>query len=135
VLEAGGTYVPLASGYPDDRLGFMLEDSGAPVLLADERLAPRLARHGEARLVVLDGGEEGWSDAGPARVRTAADCAAYAIYTSGSTGRPKGVINTHRGIVNRLRWMQETYRLSGEDRVLQKTPASFDVSVWEFFWP
>ncbi|HXO22158.1 MAG TPA: amino acid adenylation domain-containing protein, partial [Thermoanaerobaculia bacterium] len=135
VLEAGGAYVPLDSGYPDDRLGFMLEDSGAPVLLADERLAPRLARHGEARLVVLDGGEEGWSDAGPARVRTAADCAAYAIYTSGSTGRPKGVINTHRGIVNRLRWMQETYRLSGEDRVLQKTPASFDVSVWEFFWP
>ena len=57
------------------------------------------------------------------------------IYTSGSTGRPKGVANTHRGIANRLLWMQDDYRLSAEDRVLQKTPYSFDVSVWEFFWP
>ena len=60
---------------------------------------------------------------------------AYVIYTSGSTGRPKGVRNTHRGICNRLLWMQEAYGLTAEDRVLQKTPYSFDVSVWEFFWP
>ena len=60
---------------------------------------------------------------------------AYVIYTSGSTGRPKGVMNEHRGIVNRLLWMQDKYRLFPEDRVLQKTPFSFDVSVWEFFWP
>ncbi|HKH47321.1 MAG TPA: amino acid adenylation domain-containing protein, partial [Thermoanaerobaculia bacterium] len=60
---------------------------------------------------------------------------AYVIYTSGSTGRPKGTLNSHRGIVNRLLWMQERYRLTGDDRVLQKTPYSFDVSVWEFFWP
>ncbi|TMR17377.1 amino acid adenylation domain-containing protein [Nonomuraea turkmeniaca] len=61
--------------------------------------------------------------------------AAYVIYTSGSTGRPKGVVVPHEGIVNRLLWMQDRYRLSGDDRVLQKTPAGFDVSVWEFFWP
>jgi amino acid adenylation domain-containing protein len=60
---------------------------------------------------------------------------AYVIYTSGSTGRPKGTMNTHRGIVNRLLWMQEQYGLGGDDRVLQKTPYGFDVSVWEFFWP
>src|SRR5205807_7707090 len=60
---------------------------------------------------------------------------AYVIYTSGSTGRPKGAMVTHAAIVNRLLWMQEEYRLSSEDRVLQKTPFSFDVSVWEFFWP
>ena len=60
---------------------------------------------------------------------------AYVIYTSGSTGRPKGVRNTHRGISNRLLWMQDAYGLTAEDRVLQKTPYSFDVSVWEFFWP
>ncbi|HEY4595936.1 MAG TPA: amino acid adenylation domain-containing protein, partial [Thermoanaerobaculia bacterium] len=60
---------------------------------------------------------------------------AYVIFTSGSTGRPKGVMNSHRGIVNRLLWMQETYGLGPQDRVLQKTPFSFDVSVWEFFWP
>ncbi|MBP5107477.1 non-ribosomal peptide synthetase, partial [Pseudomonas protegens] len=60
---------------------------------------------------------------------------AYVIYTSGSTGRPKGAMNEHRAVVNRLLWMQEQYRLTAEDAVLQKTPFSFDVSVWEFFWP
>src|SRR5262249_14601218 len=60
---------------------------------------------------------------------------AYVIFTSGSTGRPKGAMNTHAGICNRLLWMQETFRLTPADRVLQKTPLSFDVSVWEFFWP
>jgi len=60
---------------------------------------------------------------------------AYVIYTSGSTGKPKGVMNEHRGIVNRLLWMQDEYRMNEQDRVLQKTPFSFDVSVWEFFWP
>src|SRR5262249_34173788 len=64
-----------------------------------------------------------------------ADNVAYVIYTSGSTGTPKGVMNTHRAICNRLMWMQDAYRLTGSDRVLQKTPFSFDVSVWEFFWP
>src|SRR6185312_10325349 len=60
---------------------------------------------------------------------------AYVIYTSGSSGRPKGAMNTHQGIRNRLEWMQEEYQLSAVDRVLQKTPFSFDVSVWEFLWP
>jgi amino acid adenylation domain-containing protein len=63
------------------------------------------------------------------------DSPAYAIYTSGSTGKPKGAVVPQRGIVNRLLWMQEAYRLGPDDRVLQKTPFSFDVSVWEFFWP
>ena len=60
---------------------------------------------------------------------------AYVIYTSGSTGRPKGAMNTHRGICNRLLWMQDAYRLGPDDVVLHKTPISFDVSVWELFWP
>ncbi|MEE1742829.1 AMP-binding protein, partial [Streptomyces sp. JV184] len=60
---------------------------------------------------------------------------AYVIYTSGSTGRPKGVVVAHEGVVNRLAWMQEDYGLGASDRVLQKTPVGFDVSVWEFFWP
>jgi amino acid adenylation domain-containing protein len=64
-----------------------------------------------------------------------AEALAYVIYTSGSTGQPKGVENTHRGICNRLLWMQDAYRLDGADRVLQKTPFGFDVSVWELFWP
>jgi non-ribosomal peptide synthetase component F len=63
------------------------------------------------------------------------DALAYIIYTSGSTGTPKGAMNTHRGICNRLLWMQRQYGLGCDDRVLQKTPYTFDVSVWEFFWP
>ena len=64
-----------------------------------------------------------------------AEHAAYVIYTSGSTGEPKGATNTHGGLHNRLAWMQDAYRLTPTDAVLQKTPFSFDVSVWEFFWP
>jgi amino acid adenylation domain-containing protein len=74
------------------------------------------------------------SDDNPASGVTAENLA-YVIYTSGSTGRPKGVMNCHQGIVNRLLWMQDEYQLTATDRVLQKTPFSFDVSVWEFFWP
>jgi len=75
------------------------------------------------------------SDAGNPNVEIRSHNLAYMIYTSGSTGNPKGAMNTHAGICNRLLWMQDAYRLDASDRVLQKTPFSFDVSVWEFFWP
>ncbi len=132
VLKAGGAYLPLDPDYPADRLAFMLADSRVPVVLAHERLLPRLPEH-EARVLRLDGvgAERGERLASGAR----ASNLAYLIYTSGSTGRPKGTMNAHRGIVNRLLWMQEQYGLAADDRVLQKTPFSFDVSVWEFFWP
>jgi len=131
VLKAGGAYVPLDPDYPADRLAFMLEDAAVPVLLTQARLLDRLPAHG-ARVVLLDGAADGADiAAGPSDP----DTAAYAIFTSGSTGRPKGVVNTHRGIVNRILWMQAQYGLTPEDSVLQKTPFSFDVSVWEFFWP
>ena len=78
-------------------------------------------------------GEGGQGGEGPTAV--AGDNLAYVLYTSGSTGTPKGVMIPHTGIVNRLLWMQEAYGLTAEDRVLQKTPFGFDVSVWEFFWP
>jgi amino acid adenylation domain-containing protein len=116
VLKAGGAYVPLDPSYPQERLDYMLADSRAAVRLTREQMLP-----GES-------GEAPNSGAQP-------DNLAYVIYTSGSTGRPKGAMNSHRGIVNRLRWMQSAYGLDASDRVLQKTPASFDVSVWEFFWP
>ncbi|WP_326949873.1 amino acid adenylation domain-containing protein [Amycolatopsis sp. NBC_01307] len=131
VLKAGGAYVPLDPEYPADRLAFMLDDAAAPVVLTQAALRDTLPP-GDATVVVLDDltGPESTLDAlaGP-------DDPAYVIYTSGSTGRPKGVPNGHRGIVNRLDWMQRAYGLDGTDAVLQKTPASFDVSVWEFFWP
>ncbi len=136
ILKAGGAYVPLDPEYPKDRLAFMLEDSGVGVLLLQNHLAG-LIPPGGARLVPLDApwpATEG-PDSAPAANRASPTDAAYMIYTSGSTGRPKGAVNTHQGIVNRLLWMQDTYRLTPSDCVLQKTPFSFDVSVWEFFWP
>ena len=135
-LKAGGGYVPLDPGYPRDRLAYMLEDSRVSVLLAQAPLAERIPPHG-ARTVWLDqdaaaiAAEDGTAPAtgvGP-------DHLAYVIYTSGSTGRPKGAENAHRGIRNRLLWMQEAFGLDASDAILQKTPFSFDVSVWEFFWP
>jgi amino acid adenylation domain-containing protein len=135
VLKAGGAYLPLDPEYPADRLGFMVEDAAAPVVLVQDHLRGVLPTTG-ARVLVLDNDTEwaGESPDNPPPMATASNLA-YVIYTSGSTGRPKGVPNTHRGIVNRLDWMQQTYRLGADDAVLQKTPASFDVSVWEFFWP
>ncbi|GAA0258953.1 non-ribosomal peptide synthetase [Saccharothrix mutabilis subsp. mutabilis] len=119
VQRAGSAYLPVDPGYPADRIAFMLADAD-PVLVLDAE-ALRELEDGTTPAVALPdvrGGDP-----------------AYVIYTSGSTGRPKGVVVTHEAIVNRLRWMQDEYRLGPDDRVVQKTPSSFDVSVWEFFWP
>jgi amino acid adenylation domain-containing protein len=136
VIKAGGAYVPLDPEYPAERLAFMVEDSNAAVLLTQRRYRDRLPASGK-RVICLDEDLEdpsGTSEEDPAgEVRP--DNLAYVIYTSGSTGRPKGAMNTHRNVVNRLFWMQQTYRLDAGDRMLQKTPISFDVSVWEIFWP
>ncbi len=121
-LKAGGTYVPFDPEYPPARLDFMRADSECSVLLTKE-LLDRLAQSIAAE-----------SCENPP-LRCAPENLAYMIYTSGSTGQPKGAMNTHAGIVNRLRWMQDVYGLTAQDRVLQKTPFSFDVSVWEVFWP
>ncbi|MGW0435659.1 amino acid adenylation domain-containing protein [Micromonospora sp. NPDC003197] len=135
VLKAGGGYLPLDPEYPADRLAFMVADAAVPVVLVLDRLRDVLPAT-DARILALDDESE-WADQptnDPEPTATASNLA-YVIYTSGSTGRPKGVPNTHRGIVNRLDWMQKRYGLGADDAVLQKTPASFDVSVWEFFWP
>jgi amino acid adenylation domain-containing protein len=135
-VKAGGAYVPIDPEYPKSRLRVMLEDSDPPVLLTQQHLVDALPAH-ELPTICLD---RDWhtvaseSKDNPPLI-TAGKDQAYMIYTSGSTGKPKGVPNVHEGIVNRLLWMQDTYRLDGSDRVMQKTPYSFDVSVWEFFWP
>jgi amino acid adenylation domain-containing protein len=118
VLKAGGAYLPLDPDYPAERLDYMCVDAGVTVVLNDTDPS------------ALDGEPT----ENPA-VATDPDHPAYVIYTSGSTGRPKGVVVSHRAIVNRLHWMQDAYGLDDTDRVLQKTPYGFDVSVWEFFWP
>ncbi|MDT5270380.1 MAG: hypothetical protein QOH49_2566, partial [Acidobacteriota bacterium] len=136
IVKSGGAYVPLDPAYPRERLSYMLEDARVPVLLTQERLADGLPQH-DAQVVRLDADRrlvEAF-DGGDLEDELTPDDLAYVIYTSGSTGKPKGAMNTHRAICNRLLWMQDAYGLGPEDRVMQKTPFSFDVSVWEFFWP
>jgi amino acid adenylation domain-containing protein len=132
ILKAGGAYVPLDPEYPEERLAFMVEDSGVEVLLTQRRLSGRLAFPG-VRLLELEAEEGGRDD----RPETAVDPdqAAYCIYTSGSTGRPKGVVVSHRSLANRLAFAQRTYPVTSGDRILQKAAFGFDVSVWEFFGP
>ncbi|NPC83083.1 amino acid adenylation domain-containing protein, partial [Pyxidicoccus fallax] len=135
ILKAGGAYVPLDPSYPRQRLEWMLEDARPAVLLAQPALLTRLPETPGATVVALnDEALRGQPTRAPAPLATP-DSLAYVIFTSGSTGRPKGAMNAHRAVVNRLLWMQQAYGLSGQDVVLQKTPYSFDVSVWEFFWP
>jgi amino acid adenylation domain-containing protein/non-ribosomal peptide synthase protein (TIGR01720 family) len=139
ILKAGGAYVPLDPDYPPERLAYMIGDSGVALLLTQRAVRERLQAHlppGAACTVldldVLD--TSGESQLRP-DVWIHAENLAYVIYTSGSTGRPKGAANRHGALFNRLAWMQAAYGLDATDTVLQKTPFSFDVSVWEFFWP
>jgi len=134
IVRAGGAYVPLDPEYPRDRLAFMLEDAAVPVLLSDSAAIASLAPAGTTVVSLAGVAEAPVSNEGELPLPSPDD-AAYMIYTSGSTGRPKGALNAHSGIVNRILWMQGEYRLAPGDVVLQKTPFSFDVSVWEFFWP
>ncbi|HEU4962493.1 MAG TPA: amino acid adenylation domain-containing protein, partial [Bacilli bacterium] len=133
VMRAGGFYVPIDPELPQDRIEWMVSEVDPNVVLTQKALLPLLEALGMAdRAIVVDDGE--LPVVPVATVPLQADNAAYMIYTSGSTSRPKGVVNTHGGIRNRILWMQEALQLSSEDRVLQKTPYSFDVSVWEFLW-
>ncbi|MGX9744826.1 non-ribosomal peptide synthase/polyketide synthase [Ralstonia pseudosolanacearum] len=133
ILKAGGGYVPLDPSYPQDRLTYMLEDS-APVAVLTQGLVREQLGMLSVPVLDLDGPQEE-AEHDPQVEALKPHHLAYVIYTSGSTGRPKGVMNEHRGVVNRLWWAQQTYRLDASDRVLQKTPFGFDVSVWELFWP
>ena len=135
ILKAGGAYVPIDPAYPAARVEYMLADSGVSIVLTQSHLLAQLPQT-SGRFICLDDWPAiaGESDQNPA-VNVSGDNSIYMIYTSGSTGQPKGALNTHSGLFNRLTWMQQQYQLTPDDRVLQKTPFSFDVSVWEFFWP
>ncbi|MFN4266565.1 MAG: amino acid adenylation domain-containing protein [Aquabacterium sp.] len=136
VIYSGGAYVPLDPAYPKDRLTNMCEDASMTLVVSRPSEWQRAGSAFPASTQVV------WMDQLPSAPAAAhrqlvgqPSDPAYVIFTSGSTGRPKGAMNAHEGIVNRLQWMQEEYQLCAQDKVIQKTPYSFDVSVWEFFWP
>src|SRR5205807_6665194 len=118
ILKLGAAYVPLDLDHPAERLARIKEDAGVRIVLSNAEMAASSVELTEGR----------WPAPNP-------DGVAYVIYTSGSTGQPKGVANSHRGVVNRLLWMQREFALDETDVVVQKTPFGFDVSVWELFWP
>lgn len=132
ILKAGGAYLPLSPDYPEERISYMLSDSGAEILLVQDETRNKYSFDG--KVINLED---------PAIYSESADSLspingprdlAYVIYTSGSTGKPKGVMVEHRSLVNRLSWMQNAYPIDQSDVILQKTPFYFDVSVWEIFW-
>lgn len=135
-LKAGGAYVPIDPDYPADRREFMLIDCEASIVITQPQFRNELS--GTAPSVIcIDSSFTEFSLEATHNLDITVHPGqlAYMIYTSGSTGQPKGAMNTHAGILNRLLWMQNTFPLDPSDSVLQKTPYSFDVSVWEFFWP
>src|SRR5262249_55638701 len=133
ILKAGGAYLPLDPEYPAERLHYMMPDTRLTVLLTHSSVAASLIIPRGLRCVLLD--QEDMSGKPKTALSTTPhpEQLVYTIFTSGSTGKPKGAANTHSALHNRLSWMQEAYRLTPGDAVLQKTPFSFDVSVWEFF--
>ncbi|AXA24574.1 non-ribosomal peptide synthetase [Pseudomonas putida] len=135
ILKAGAAYVPLDPEYPAERLAYMIEDSGIDLLLTQQALLDSLPLPQGVQCVALDRLPLDEQPTSAPRADIDPEQLAYVIYTSGSTGRPKGAGNSHRALANRLHWMQEAYAIGADDTVLQKTPFSFDVSVWEFFWP
>lgn len=137
ILKAEGAFIPLDPEYPEDRLTYICQEARVPIVLTQTRLRNLLSTL-RIPCLCVDTPQEWPPVSVTTRQRKAplvGENLAYIIYTSGSTGKPKGAMNTHRGIVNRLLWGQNVYALITNDRVLQKTPYSFDVSVWEFFWP
>ncbi|RXT60424.1 hypothetical protein B1F74_24725, partial [Pseudomonas syringae] len=141
ILKAGGAYVPIDPDLPSARQAYMLEDSSPQAVLTTRDLSDNLSAS-DLPVLVLDGHDDlaqlasqptGNPDAKALGLQP--NHLAYVLYTSGSTGTPKGVMNEHLGVVNRLLWARDAYQVNSQDRVLQKTPFGFDVSVWEFFLP
>lgn len=136
ILKSGGAYVPLDPDYPTKRLESMLEDAQPQVILTSDATTSRVsADHLQINVDTFDFSHSDNHFSNPTSSGLTSSNLAYVIYTSGSTGKRKGVMNEHKALINRILWMQQEFALDETDKVLQKTPFSFDVSVWEFFWP
>jgi len=136
ILKAGAAYLPLDINYPDKRISYMLQNSQSSILLTTESVKNNSFEEFSGQILELPTvfKSEEWSKETP-KIKTKPSNLAYVIYTSGTTGTPKGVSISHQAICNHMAWMKEAYPFSNQDIFLQKTPFSFDASVWEFFMP
>ncbi|MFS1513888.1 amino acid adenylation domain-containing protein [Chengkuizengella sp. SCS-71B] len=132
ILKAGGAYLPIAPDLPRERIRYMLEDSQVQMILTQQKWINSISFHG--KIMDVEDSQYYAGDVSALHKTSEYNNLAYVIYTSGSTGKPKGVMVEHYSVVNRIMWMQKTYSLNEQDIILQKTPISFDVSVWELFW-
>ncbi|MDA4925054.1 amino acid adenylation domain-containing protein [Acinetobacter baumannii] len=141
ILKAGGAYVPLDPDYPKSRLEYLIEDSNLSTIITSNKFLELSEFNSKNILNIKDINiinilnQQPITNPKVDELGLNSNHLAYVIYTSGSTGKPKGVMIEHSSIVNRIEWMNKEYGSSFEDKFLQKTPFSFDVSVWEFFWP
>lgn len=133
ILKAGGAYMPIDLDYPEERKLHMLQESCVEIVIALPG-TPELKGYGGKILYLDQEVLDGYPQQNMS-LPVSPDALAYVIYTSGSTGKPKGVMIEHASISNRLGWMQKRYPIGANDVILQKTPFTFDVSVWELFWP
>lgn len=132
IMKSGGAYLPIDPKYPIERIDFMLEDSKAEVLLTIHQY--NFKSYSQEKIIHLEDELLYQGDGSNLNIICNSRNLAYIIYTSGSTGQPKGVMIENQAIVNRLNWMQKKYPINEKDTILQKTPFTFDVSVWEIFW-
>lgn len=132
IVRGGNTYLPIDPDYPAERIGYMLEDSGTELVLAQDKFCDLVK--GTRRLNVSEIIQSGELLSEKLPSAALPDDIAYIIYTSGSTGRPKGAKISQRSLLNRILWMEKQYPLDEKSVILQKTPFTFDVSLWEIFW-
>ncbi|WP_339387063.1 amino acid adenylation domain-containing protein [Vibrio caribbeanicus] len=135
ITRAGGAYIPLEPSLPEERLSYILQSSKVDIVLTDNQVMQQWPQNDGRNYVDLDSVDLANESEQAPKVTWQHDQAMYVIFTSGSTGLPKGVVNTQAALQNQLEWMQSEYAMDSTDCVLQKTPSSFDVSLWEFFWP
>jgi amino acid adenylation domain-containing protein len=133
IVLAGGTYLPIEPALPEDYISYILEDSKVRIILSKEEFSACFPD--TVDFIPLEKFDYSLSSSPVELPPVAPDDRIYILYTSGSTGRPKGVEITHKGLTNRLLWMDEEYKLTSNDILFQKTPYNFDVSGWEFWWP
>ncbi len=131
VLKSGCAYMPIDSHFPADRIRFMIEDSKTPIILTQSKF---ISLFEGIETIIVDNFDYSIEDSSNLNLPISSQNTAYVIYTSGSTGKPKGAMIAHHSVVNRIRWMHNRYPLAERDVILQKTPYTFDVSVWELFW-